>query len=35
MPSKSEKQRRFLEWKKGHKWVKRHHFDKVRKTKKK
>jgi hypothetical protein len=27
MPAKSEKQRRFLNWKFGHAWVKRHHFD--------
>lgn len=27
MPTKSEKQRRFLNWKFGHAWVKRHHFD--------
>lgn len=27
MPAKSEKQRRFLNWKFGHRWVKRHHFD--------
>jgi hypothetical protein len=30
MPSKSHKQRRYLEHKKGHKWVKQHHFDKVK-----
>lgn len=29
MPAKSEKQRRFLFWKKGAAWVKKHHFDKV------
>jgi hypothetical protein len=27
MPAKSQAQRRFLNWKFGHKWVKRHHFD--------
>jgi hypothetical protein len=27
MPARSEKQRRFLNWKFGHKWVKEHHFD--------
>lgn len=27
MPAKSEKQRKFLNWKFGHKWVKKHHFD--------
>jgi hypothetical protein len=27
MPAKSEKQRKFLNWKFGHKWVKNHHFD--------
>lgn len=27
MPAVSEKQRRFLNWKKGHKWVKEHSFD--------
>lgn len=27
MPAKSEKQRRFLNWKFGHDWVKQHHFD--------
>lgn len=27
MPAKSEKQRRFLNWKFGHGWVKKHHFD--------
>jgi hypothetical protein len=27
MPAKSEKQRRYLNWKFGHSWVKRHHFD--------
>lgn len=26
MPARSEKQRRFLNLKKGHAWVKRHHF---------
>ena len=30
MPSKSHKQRRFLEHKFGHKWVKKHHFHKVK-----
>jgi hypothetical protein len=34
MPSRSNKQRRFLEHKFGHAWVKRHHFDKVKKSKK-
>lgn len=29
MPAKSERQRRYLEWKFGHGWVKEHHFDKV------
>ena len=27
MPAKSEKQRRYLNWKFGHEWVKKHHFD--------
>ena len=27
MPSLSKKESRFLNWKKGHAWVKRHHFD--------
>ena len=27
MPAQSEKQRRLLNWKFGHKWVKEHHFD--------
>jgi len=27
MPAVSEKQRRYLNWKKGHAWVKEHHFD--------
>jgi hypothetical protein len=27
MPAKSEKQRRYLNWKFGHQWVKQHHFD--------
>jgi hypothetical protein len=27
MPAKSQKQRAFLNWKFGHAWVKRHHFD--------
>jgi hypothetical protein len=27
MPARSQAQRRFLNWKFGHKWVKRHHFD--------
>jgi hypothetical protein len=27
MPAVSEKQRRYLNWKMGHKWVKAHHFD--------
>lgn len=27
MPAKSKKQRKFLNWKFGHGWVKRHHFD--------
>lgn len=30
MPSRSEKQRRFLFATKGAAWVKRHHFDKLR-----
>lgn len=34
MPSQSERQRRYLFWKKGAAWVKRHHFDKVRKRRK-
>jgi hypothetical protein len=29
MPSKNDAQRRALEAKKGHAWVKAHHFDKV------
>lgn len=35
MPAKSNKQRRYLEATKGHKWVKAHHFDKVKKGGKK
>lgn len=27
MPVKSQKQRAFLNWKFGHAWVKKHHFD--------
>jgi hypothetical protein len=27
MPAVSEAQRKYLNWKKGHGWVKRHHFD--------
>lgn len=27
MPAKSQAQRRFLNWKFGHAWVKKHHFD--------
>jgi hypothetical protein len=27
MPAESEKQREFLNWKFGHAWVKKHHFD--------
>jgi hypothetical protein len=27
VPAKSPAQRRFLNWKFGHAWVKRHHFD--------
>jgi hypothetical protein len=27
MPVQSQKQRAFLNWKFGHAWVKRHHFD--------
>lgn len=27
MPARSEKQRRFLNWKFGHRWVREHHFD--------
>jgi hypothetical protein len=27
MPAVSERQRRYLNWKKGHRWVKAHHFD--------
>jgi hypothetical protein len=27
MPAQSEEQRKFLNWKFGHKWVKKHHFD--------
>lgn len=34
MPSKSDKQRKFLEHKFGHKWVKKHHFHKVQGKKK-
>jgi hypothetical protein len=30
MPAKTQKQRRFLEAKFGHQWVKAHHFDKVK-----
>ena len=26
MPAKSEKQRKYLNWKFGHAWVKKHHF---------
>ena len=35
MPSRSKKQRRYLFATKGKAWVKRHHFDKVRRRKKK
>jgi len=35
VPAKSEKQRRFLFAKKGAAWVKRHHFDRVQKRKRK
>jgi hypothetical protein len=35
MPSKSDKQRRYLEKHKGHKWVKKHHMDKVKRGGKK
>lgn len=35
MPSKSNKQRRYLFHKFGKAWVKRHHFDKVKKGGKK
>jgi len=34
MPSRSEKQRRYLFATKGEKWVKEHHFDKLKKKKK-
>lgn len=34
MPSRSQKQRRYLFMKKGPKWVKKHHFDKVVRKKK-
>ena len=27
MPAVSEKQRRYLNWRFGHAWTKRHHFD--------
>lgn len=27
MPAKSQAQRKFLNWKFGHGWVKKHHFD--------
>lgn len=27
MPAKSQAQRAYLNWKFGHKWVKKHHFD--------
>lgn len=27
MPAKSEEQRKYLNWKFGHAWVKKHHFD--------
>lgn len=27
MPAKSQKQRAYLNWKFGHAWVKKHHFD--------
>ena len=27
MPVKSQQQREYLNWKFGHEWVKRHHFD--------
>lgn len=27
MPATSDKQRKFLNWKFGHAWVKKHHFD--------
>jgi hypothetical protein len=35
MPAKSAKQRRYLYATKGKAWVKRHHFDKLRRRKKK
>ena len=35
MPAKSAKQRRYLFHRFGKAWVKRHHFDKVRRRKKK
>jgi hypothetical protein len=34
MPAKSNKQRRYLEAKFGHEWVKKHHMDKVAPKKK-
>lgn len=35
MPARTHKQRRFLERKFGHAWVKRHHFHRVKKSKRK
>lgn len=35
MPAKSRKQQRFLYAKKGAAWVKRHHFDKLARRRKK
>lgn len=35
MPARSERQRRFLFATKGKAWVKRHHFDKLSRSKKK
>jgi hypothetical protein len=35
MPAKSEKQRRFLFATKGAAWVKKHHFDRLRRRRKK
>jgi hypothetical protein len=35
MPARSRKQQKYLYWRFGPAWVKRHHFDKVRKKRRK
>jgi hypothetical protein len=35
MPAKSRKQQRYLHHRFGHAWVKRHHFDKLKRRKRK